>query len=472
MRGKPKIEDQEVLAWRNIPAYAGKTRFRTPRLSCNQEHPRVCGENFIFVQHFCTILRTSPRMRGKLFSIIKKPIEFRNIPAYAGKTFVPASCAPVRKEHPRVCGENVPIDFVKQHVPRTSPRMRGKRFSLRLRMSLERNIPAYAGKTRANSIHTPLKPEHPRVCGENVPNRARTPTASGTSPRMRGKRLQCWTHRRSRRNIPAYAGKTAMASPHVSMKPEHPRVCGENRRGVNGLIAFSGTSPRMRGKPHRQNRIHVRGRNIPAYAGKTSTQGWVISGFSEHPRVCGENVAALNLKMKPIGTSPRMRGKLVSLNAYRGQLRNIPAYAGKTRWAPNPSKKWAEHPRVCGENEVWRAANKDGKGTSPRMRGKPNPARPTGTWGRNIPAYAGKTCTIVKVGPLPWEHPRVCGENSKLPGWGKLHFGTSPRMRGKPAKIGFSHRHFRNIPAYAGKTRLVPAGTPSQEEHPRVCGEN
>ena len=50
---------------------------------------------------------------------------------------------------------------------------------------------------------------------------------------------------------------------------EHPRVCGENGPDRLFLNKFAGTSPRMRGK--RGVEIHqVKGvRNIPAYAGKT-----------------------------------------------------------------------------------------------------------------------------------------------------------------------------------------------------------
>ena len=53
-------------------------------------------------------------------------------------------------------------------------------------------------------------------------------------------------------------------------------------------------------------------RNIPAYAGKTSEKRIILTGCWEHPRVCGENLPfATGAKPFP-GTSPRMRGKLMS----------------------------------------------------------------------------------------------------------------------------------------------------------------
>ena len=71
------------------------------------------------------------------------------------------------------------------------------------------------------------------------------------------------------RNIPAYAGKTDMIKYYHMSTTEHPRVCGENAAGTLRLPNFNGTSPRMRGKqPINSCEQHTR-RNIPAYAGKT-----------------------------------------------------------------------------------------------------------------------------------------------------------------------------------------------------------
>ena len=49
----------------------------------------------------------------------------------------------------------------------TSPRMRGKRINNNKRMTKTRNIPAYAGKTYHYFVFWQPDKEHPRVCGEN-----------------------------------------------------------------------------------------------------------------------------------------------------------------------------------------------------------------------------------------------------------------------------------------------------------------
>ena len=152
-------------------------------------------------------------------------------------------------------------------------------------------------------------------------------------------------------------------------------------------------------------------RNIPAYAGKTAEMATEPQSAAEHPRVCGENVGNVGKPLTGIGTSPRMRGKLPVLMHELPSPRNIPAYAGKTATSGTVSTPATEHPRVCGENQSIAAAHRAAHGTSPRMRGKP----PINVHGfdprRNIPAYAGKTLTILILILVVREHPRVCGEN-------------------------------------------------------------
>ena len=89
-----------------------------------------------------------------------------------------------------------------------------------------------------------------------------------------------------------------------------------------------------------------------------------------------------------------MRGKLLEANIQAVAPRNIPAYAGKTAKLTRQTLLSTEHPRVCGENSIYRAQCKYELGTSPRMRGKPGTPGAYGKKHRNIPAYAGKTLTI------------------------------------------------------------------------------
>ena len=147
---------------------------------------------------------------------------------------------------------------------------------------------------------------------------------------MRGKLTAAQTELTSMRNIPAYAGKTHRTATKAPDCWEHPRVCGENTGPKATATRHLGTSPRMRGK---RNSIFPPGPipwNIPAYAGKTSREAWLFSTLAEHPRVCGENHTSGHHCQCGPGTSPRMRGKLVSSHDSVVLVRNIPACAGKT----------------------------------------------------------------------------------------------------------------------------------------------
>ena len=212
----------------------------------------------------------------------------------------------------------------------TSPRMRGKRSNSNQFFIAYGNIPAYAGKTCYRAQTGREFPEHPRVCGENLPYGLPLGIGEGTSPRMRGKHVPAISRARRIRNIPAYAGKTLGVDNRIRSRWEHPRVCGENGDA----------------RPHQS----PPGGNIPAYAGKTSNPLSNFTRYSEHPRVCGENECWIATPAPGMGTSPRMRGKHDQSELLHLRHGNIPAYAGKTPRCGRFRRCREEHPRVCGEN--------------------------------------------------------------------------------------------------------------------------
>ena len=167
-------------------------------------------------------------MRGKQKPALTSGFVTRNIPAYAGKTDQGQQVKTITKEHPRVCGENGSMKPLPHRKAGTSPRMRGKRWRHHCVVFRWRNIPAYAGKTECGKTLLNQAGEHPRVCGENRIQRKCQSSVPGTSPRMRGKHSLIEGVVGHVRNIPAYAGKTSPAELHTSLRGEHPRVCGEN----------------------------------------------------------------------------------------------------------------------------------------------------------------------------------------------------------------------------------------------------
>ena len=133
-----------------------------------------------------------------------------------------------------------------------------------------RNIPAYAGKTAHRDLCHTQRQEHPRIRGENKYVADNVVMPVGTSPHTRGKLNDTQPRVRLVRNIPAYAGKTRFSSRFCRFYEEHPRIRGENRKILQKMSIFGGTSPHTRGKLASSSFSCLRTRNIPAYAGKTS----------------------------------------------------------------------------------------------------------------------------------------------------------------------------------------------------------
>ena len=274
--------------------------------------------------------------------------------------------------------------------------------------------------------------EHPRARGENSISDAELLERLGTSPRTRGKPTIANSNMCSRRNIPAHAGKTIQAVYQHQESPEHPRARGENITPVTTPVTEFGTSPRTRGKPVSLSYCYQHIRNIPAHAGKTLMRGLIWRLIWEHPRARGENENASPKRSRIQGTSPRTRGKQPAEMIPDRPAGNIPAHAGKTMLALTHHQPHWEHPRARGENFRYRIPAPTWGGTSPRTRGKQTLQKIGFMDQGNIPAHAGKTMPRTTSGRITQEHPRARGENTLALPEKNCPQGTSPRTRGKP----------------------------------------
>ena len=111
----------------------------------------------------------------------------------------------------------------------------------------------------------------------------------------------------------------------------------------------------------------------------------------DHPRVCGENWCLPLRRSRTLGSPPRVRGKPVEQLFLEGRRRITPACAGKTQPRAGGSRAAGDHPRVCGENARYRLAHNLGVGSPPRVRGKPAALGFRRARRRITPACAGKT---------------------------------------------------------------------------------
>ena len=191
----------------------------------------------------------------------------------------------------------------------SSPRVRGKHANWDMVTSKVGLIPARAGKTHRIHQTAICGAAHPRACGENNPTDAIYSQGAGSSPRVRGKLRKCDPIPIRFGLIPARAGKTRTCRRAGRGAWAHPRACGENRNGPGEAHPGGGSSPRVRGKRTSSNVLIPCSRLIPARAGKTLAHRRRLTRTTAHPRACGENSGRFFHRHPLTGSSPRVRGK-------------------------------------------------------------------------------------------------------------------------------------------------------------------
>ena len=247
VRGTVFADHAVKLRIRFIPACAENSEHHDKRAYEHAVHPRVCGEQPNLRVNNYTINGSSPRVRGTDWFRRQCQCSNRFIPACAGNRIFTIQAILRRTVHPRVCGEQVTLQFSG--------------------LGLLRFIPACAGNSPAGLPTITGVSVHPRVCGEQksgyfIP--ARTP---GSSPRVRGTVCPHPGRPLWSRFIPACAGNRSASLYQRNAGPVHPRVCGEQISCKYRVAGRGGSSPRVRGTevpriPKRQSN-----RFIPACAG-------------------------------------------------------------------------------------------------------------------------------------------------------------------------------------------------------------
>ena len=228
VRGKRRRREEQERQRRIIPARAGQTpRARAPRCP-GPDHPRACGANPTGSRSPVSRSGSSPRVRGKLYAVEYVVDRGRIIPARAGQTLVVAIIFLSLADHPRACGANLVLSMSLLTTDGSSPRVRGKPHDAARPLHAARIIPARAGQTMRAWRLWCCRSDHPRACGANLAISCRNMMPCGSSPRVRGKRVQEDRTRPPNRIIPARAGQTARPRPRPTRSTDHPRACGAN----------------------------------------------------------------------------------------------------------------------------------------------------------------------------------------------------------------------------------------------------
>ena len=229
-------------------------------------------------------------------------------------------------------------------------------------------------------------------------------------------------------------------------------MCGEHRIVVHGRAVRVGSSPHVRGALHpHAGKVGKRG-IIPACAGSTHRRTPCRPSHRDHPRMCGEHAFRQDADARRTGSSPHVRGALDVLDGRHPDRGIIPACAGST---PHPRSKsplpW-DHPRMCGEHGTTSGTVCRPAGSSPHVRGAPHGSGLPGTGRGIIPACAGSTYSATILREAKRDHPRMCGEHTFHRCSHPPSSGSSPHVRGALIGLVAVHPLPGIIPACAGST--------------------
>ena len=146
--------------------------------------------------------------------------------------------------------------------------------------------------------------------------------------------------------------------------------------------------------------------------------------------MCGEQVYLSSAKVLVTGSPPRVRGTASGSPPPPGHSRITPACAGNSHDTSIACKKSQDHPRVCGEQcpPIRRLGTYGG--SPPRVRGTVFLISSGREHEWITPACAGNRFLLLPAGIVVWDHPRVCGEQSKTLIFPWQAKGSPPRVRG------------------------------------------
>ena len=253
---------------------------------------------------------SSPHTRGLLAAVPHAHGWPRIIPAHAGFTSHSSQSRGSSTDHPRTRGVYLSQSACTSTTPGSSPHTRGLQPWNCPRFGTIRIIPAHAGFTQAPvGAHTPVR-DHPRTRGVYLPS----------SHGQAG----------SARIIPAHAGFTVISPSRASTSPDHPRTRGVYSSFPQCRWFCAGSSPHTRGllAVSRAGRL-VRG-IIPAHAGFTPPAGPHVTSPADHPRTRGVYAPDVGRHPRAAGSSPHTRGLPGMTMMRRRPSGIIPAHAGFT----------------------------------------------------------------------------------------------------------------------------------------------
>ena len=311
--------------------------------------------------------------------------------------------------------------------------MRGEdQLSMPLRVRSSGSPPHARGRLLMRFLYFPRTGDHPRMRGEDERFSLHVQNDVGSPPHARGRLLAWNDHAKKVRITPACAGKTA------TLKPDH--------------IPTVGSPPHARGRRWDLSLWRPGDGITPACAGKTARRRPRRNCRGDHPRMRGEDTTFF--------FAPYVLPWIT------------PACAGKTPLPGGVPQRTGDHPRMRGEDMTCTLPGCLATGSPPHARGRRKKTMLTRQDFRITPACAGKTMSDGDFHTVTPDHPRMRGEDQKIPHRQPLAVGSPPHARGRRRRARRQRRRRGITPACAGKTKVYRALQQGNADHPRMRGED
>ena len=268
----------------------------------------MCGEQVLRIARRLGLNGSPPRVRGTELNLDRDVFDARITPACAGNRRERLERLEYKKDHPRVCGEQMFRPLFKSLISGSPPRVRGTVYSSSAHAPGFRITPACAGNRNFMILLRLLSLDHPRVCGEQTDTPADWLQCEGSPPRVRGTDKGCRVVMNELGITPACAGNRNRRRLKLRGEEDHPRVCGEQRGGRADRCPGYGSPPRVRGTGGASASVCSGLGITPACAGNSKIDLNFHGFLRDHPRVCGEQVPRQNILLRLHGSPPRVRG--------------------------------------------------------------------------------------------------------------------------------------------------------------------
>ena len=133
-------------------------------------------------------------------------------------------------------GEDIRMTRRRTCVFGSPPHARGRHFQKVGQFPRRRITPACAGKTKGVRVSDIARKDHPRMRGEDDADGHAGHVGRGSPPHARGRRLSVLKSIEKSRITPACAGKTPFSSLFNSCSSDHPRMRGEDFAAVQSAL--------------------------------------------------------------------------------------------------------------------------------------------------------------------------------------------------------------------------------------------